>query len=733
MLKRITAILLAVTVFAAGCLVGGGVTPVSASEVSSTDIISNTDTVSDSDNDPTPDPDDVPDVPQISFDELTTTLSAKSAGYNSIALSWDAVEGAVSYEVWTATSKSGTYTKKTTVDGTSCTDSGRTINKTYYYKVRAINADGVYTKFSEIVSAKALPAQPQNVKAVRASYRSIKISWSKVSGASGYMIYRATSKNGTYTAYKRITSGSTLSWTNGYLTTGKTYYYKVRAYRTSNGTRIYGPYSDIVSAKPYLSAPSKLTLTRSGYGIIVTWSSVSGATGYRLYRATDPEGEFTLLGTTSSGKRSFNNTSVVPGVTYYYKVVATRNGSEGAATAVKSLSPVMSKPSSPKAASASYNSIKLSWSGVSGATGYVIFRSSTADGTYEEIGRTTSKSYTDSGLTLGTTYYYKIAAYRTSKGLTGVGTKTGYVSAKPALSAPTVSSVKKNSSTALSVNWKQVSGADGYYVYRATSSSGTYTQIGKVESGDTVSYIDDGLTANKTYYYKVRAYRIVDGTEVLSANSAYKSGKITKKVAYLTFDDGPSCNTMEILDILDKYDVKATFFVIGKSGRDKEYKAIVERGHTIALHTYSHNYAKVYASEKAFFAEIQKISDKVYDLTGVRSNIIRFPGGSSNTVYKKYCSGLMAKLKKSVPAKGYYYHDWNVSSGDASGNNISKTRLVNNVKNGCKGKNTVNILMHDTGSSKNTTVDALPAIIKYLLDQGYDIQPITEDSVLIQH
>lgn len=720
MFKKIMALWLAAVMIAAGCITGSisSTTPVCAAETSGSDVVSDTD------------PDPAP-----AFDELEVILDAKSAGYNSIALSWNVLEGAKSYEVWCATSKNGKYSKRLTVDGsdTSCIDSGRNFNKTYYYKLRAVNSDGIYTEFSNIASAKALPAQPQNVKAVRYSYSSIKVSWSKVAGASGYTIYRATSKNGTYTAYKRIKSGSTLSWTNTSVTTGKTYYYKVRAYRNSGKTRVYGPYSEVVSGRAYLSAPSTLTLKKSSYYVNVTWSSVKGATGYRVYRATDPEGEYKLLGTTGSGKRSFKNTSVVPGVTYYYKIAATRSGSEGATTAVKSMTPVMSKPSSFKASSASYNSIALSWGGVSGATGYVIYRSNSADGDFEEIGRTTAKSYKDTGLTLGNTYYYKVAAYRTSSGLTGIGTSSAAVSAKPALSAPAISSVKKQSSTALTVSWKQVSGADGYYVYRSTSANGTYSQLGKVEGGDSISFTDDGRTVNKTYYYKVRAYRNVGDAEVLSANSSYKSGKITKKVAYLTFDDGPSCNTFKILDILDKYDVKATFFVIGKSGRDAEYKAIVARGHSIGLHTYSHNYSKVYASESAFFKELDKISDKIYNLTGVRSNIIRFPGGSSNTVYKKYSSGLMAKLKKSVPAKGYYYHDWNVSSGDASGNNIAKTKLINNVKNGCKNKSTVNILMHDTGSSKNTTVEALPAIIEYLLAQGYDIQPITEDSVLIQH
>lgn len=765
MIKRLTALMLCTIMLMTSVFVGN----VSASEITATDIpaavsesdkptdtpaatptdtpkptVSGTDTpkptVSDSDSPVSPDnppqnPDDPtpPQEPEIKFDELKTVLTAKTAGYNSIHLSWEAVEGAVKYEIWSSGSLKGTYVYTVGVsDATEYTRTGRAFNKTFYYKVRGVNSDGEYTQFSEIASAKTQVLAP-NAKAASYSYNKIKVSWNKVAGASGYMIYRATSANGKYTQYKRITKGSTTSYVNSSLTHGKTYYYKVRAYRTSGGKRIYGAYSEIVSAKPRLSKPSTVTLKRSSYYINVSWSSVSGATGYKVYRATDPEGDYILLGTTSSKKRTFKNTSVVPNVVYYYKIVATRSGVEGLPSTVKSASAVMAKPSSFSAASASGSSIKVSWGTVSGATGYVVYKSETADGEFVEIARTTAKSYTDNGLTLGKTYYYKVAGYRTSKGLTGVGTLTAAVSAAPKFTAPAISSVKKNSSSSLKIAWKASGGADGYYLYRSTSKSGTYSQIAKLEGNDKVSYVDEGRTSNKYYYYKIKAYRIVDGEEVLSSFSSYKSGRITKKVAYLTFDDGPSSNTIKILDILDKYDVKATFFVIGKSGRDKEYKAIVDRGHTIALHSYSHNYAKVYASEKAFWNEMNKVSDKIYSVTGVRTKILRFPGGSSNTVYKKYCRGLMAKLKKSVPAKGYYYHDWNVSSGDASGNNISKYKIIANIKNGCKNKTTVNILMHDTGSAKRTTVEALPAIIEYLLAQGYDIQPITEDSVLIQH
>lgn len=206
-----------------------------------------------------------------------------------------------------------------------------------------------------------------------------------------------------------------------------------------------------------------------------------------------------------------------------------------------------------------------------------------------------------------------------------------------------------------------------------------------------------------------------------------------RRVAYLTFDDGPSENTEKILDILDEYGVKATFFVIYHKNMESRYREIVARGHTIALHSYTHNYRKVYSSEAAYFDDLEKIHDYVYDVTGVDSNIVRFPGGSSNTVSNKYCKDIMKTLKKDVVARGYVYHDWNVDSTDASGNNIAPEILLDNVKARLTKNRKSNILMHDTGEMKQTTVQALPSIIEYIRSQGYEMERITEDSKVITH
>ncbi len=182
----------------------------------------------------------------------TPSVTATSASYSSIKISWSKVSGASGYKVYRATSSNGTYTRVYTATSGSTlsyTNTSLTTGKTYYYKVRAYHLeDGakVYSSYSSVKSAKPIPATPSGVKAARASSTSIKVSWSSVSGATGYEVYRATSKTGTYT---KVTSTTSKSYTNTGRTKGKTYYYKVRAYRTVNGTKVYGSYSSVVSYK----------------------------------------------------------------------------------------------------------------------------------------------------------------------------------------------------------------------------------------------------------------------------------------------------------------------------------------------------------------------------------------------------------------------------------------------------------------------------------------------------
>lgn len=205
------------------------------------------------------------------------------------------------------------------------------------------------------------------------------------------------------------------------------------------------------------------------------------------------------------------------------------------------------------------------------------------------------------------------------------------------------------------------------------------------------------------------------------------------KVCYLTFDDGPSDNTLKILEILARYNVKATFFVTNYAQSKIEYAPQIHAaGHTIGLHTQSHNYGQIYSSEAAYFADLNAISAKVKELTGVDSKVIRFPGGGSNAVSKKYCPGIMSLLTRKVTEMGYTYFDWNVSSEDASASVVSASKIISSVLNGAKNKNSICVLMHDA-AGKTTTVDALPSIIEGLRSQGYTFAPLTKECYGYHH
>lgn len=237
-----------------------------------------------------------------------------------------------------------------------------------------------------------------------------------------------------------------------------------------------------------------------------------------------------------------------------------------------------------------------------------------------------------------------------------------------------------------------------------------------------VKYTVKDKAGNQNTYTKT-----VTVIEKRSISSVQPNGN---KVVYLTFDDGPSLNTKKILDILDKYNAKATFFVTG-NGQNYNYliKEAYQRGHTIGLHTYSHNYSQVYASVDAYFDDLNKVGHMVEEQIGFVPKYIRFPGGASNTVSKNYCPGIMTILTSEVQNRGYQYYDWNVSSEDASGNNIPVSQIVKASTS--SQANNIMLLAHDI-QSKSTTVEALPQIIEYYQNLGYTFKGI-DDSAFTPH
>lgn len=214
-------------------------------------------------------------------------------------------------------------------------------------------------------------------------------------------------------------------------------------------------------------------------------------------------------------------------------------------------------------------------------------------------------------------------------------------------------------------------------------------------------------------------------------DSGEKDKEAGLKRVYLTFDDGPSIYTKDILDILKRYNVKATFFVTGMNvpQYDEYYQKILDEGHSLGIHTYSHVYGDIYESLDSFVADFEKMRNHIFEQTGEMISLYRFPGGSGNNVVS---ATVREEIFQWLEQEGIHYYDWNVSSGDAEKNVLSAERIAQNCIDGVKNCNTAIVLLHDAGGKKST-IEALPLIIEGInqLDDTI-LLPMDEETVKIQ-
>lgn len=288
-----------------------------------------------------------------------------------------------------------------------------------------------------------------------------------------------------------------------------------------------------------------------------------------------------------------------------------------------------------------------------------------------------------------------------------------------------------------------LNGSGEVYVY----SSKKYTELGaKAEDNIDGDLTDKIIVTGEVDVQTVGTYEIKYTVTDAAGNEASITRKVNvtekpsesscgeKGVVYLTFDDGPDNGyTPMILDVLKKYDVKATFFVTS-TGSDDLIKREFDEGHAVGVHTSSHDYAKIYVSSDAFWNDFNIVAERIKKITGQAPTLSRFPGGSSNTVSKKYSKGIMTQLVKEVEEKGYAYFDWNESSGDAGG--LTHPTLEENVQQEIKNVTTSLskshgnvILMHDI---KKTTANAIEGIVKYGIDNGYTFKVLDQSIICHQ-
>ena len=427
-------------------------------------------------------------------------------------LKWNAVSGAAKYEVYRARSKDGDYIKYATVTGTSYTNTRYIENgNTYYYKVRALDANGTAGAWSSIVSVTYRAASTGTLSAPAVTGGNDAqgrptLKWKAVTGAAKYEVYRARSLNGDYIKYSTVTG---TSYTNtSYIENGNTYYYKVRALK-SDGTA--GAWSSVVSVtyKQTLSAPTVTGGNDAQGRPTLKWKVVTGAAKYEVYRARSLNGDYIKYSTVTG--TSYTNTSYIEnGNTYYYKVRALdANGTAGAWSSIVSVTYKQTLPApTVTGGNDAQGRPTLKWKVVTGAAKYEVYRARSLNGDYIKYSTVTGTSYTNTSyIEDGNTYYYKVRALK-SDGTAGAWSSIVSVTYKQTLSAPTVTG-GNDAQGRPTLKWNAVTGAAKYEVYRARSKDGTYT---KYSTTTGTAYTNSSyLTSGATYYYKVRALKS-DGT-----------------------------------------------------------------------------------------------------------------------------------------------------------------------------------------------------------------------------
>ena len=388
----------------------------------------------------------------------------------------------------------------------------------------------------------AAVSAPTNLKVTEYSDKAAKLSWSKVAGVTGYLVYYS-KDNSNFTKLKTINSQSTTSYTVGGLTPGKAYYFALISYTDINGkiTKSERTSSLKITATSSSSVPAPSNLKVAEYSnsaIKLTWTKASDVTGYYVYRSTDGK-KYSKIKTLKAYTTAYTNTSLTAGKKYYYSIASYKNTSTGAVAIGPKSSAInitttssssVPAPSNLKVAEYSNSAIKLTWTKAPDVTGYYVYRST--DGKkYSKIKtlKAYTTAYTNTSLTAGKKYYYSIASYKNTSTGVAIGPKSSAVNAltisSSKLSYPSGFAVKEVATDAIKLVWNKSSNASGYYIYRSIDNK-NFSKIKALPSSST-SYTNIALYLDTTYYYKIASYVNSNGSIGLSAKSPAVNAKTT--------------------------------------------------------------------------------------------------------------------------------------------------------------------------------------------------------------
>ena len=477
-----------------------------------------------------------PDAPAIPAAPRVTIGNSSASGKPQ--LTWAAVDGAAKYEIYRSTQQSTGYSLLGTTTSTSYVNTSAAAGITYYYKVCAVNSAGT-SAYSNIVSGRAkaaIPAAPRVTIGNSSASGKPQLTWAAVDGAAKYEIYRSTQQSTGFTLLGTTTS---TSYVNTGAAVGKTYYYKVRALNVDGAA---GAYSSTVSgaAKAVAPAAPTVTMTYSDSGKPkLTWSAVSGATSYRVYRSESRGTGYSLLGTTTS--TSYVNTGAAVGKTYYYRVKAVNSAGTSAYSNIVSGTARTPAPAAPVlkgGTSSASGKPQLTWAAVNGAAKYDVYRSNSADGTFSKVGSTDKTTYVNTGAVKGVTYFYKIRAVGASGASGFSNTVAIHVAGVVKAPAAVVLSGIKADAAGITVTWKTTANADTYNVLRRDASNTAWKVIARGVSG--TSYKDTTVARGVMYSYTVQGVA-ADGVTTGPYDTTGKSAKVTASASttpgYVTMKD----------------------------------------------------------------------------------------------------------------------------------------------------------------------------------------------------
>ena len=420
---------------------------------------------------------------------------ANDAATGKPKVSWAAIKEVSRYDVYRATSQSGTYTKLGSTTKTAFVDTTATLGKTYYYKVKAIctSNSSLSSGYSNIVSISTKVGQPKVTLSKNTKGYPV-LKWSKVDGAKKYEIYYATAKNG---QYKKLTTTSKLTYTYTKAAAGKEYFFKVRAYGSSTATA--GAYCEPLRAVKVLATP-KLTLTvkQSTGQNVIKWGKITGATAYELQCSVNG-GAYKTIATTS--KLTYTHSGLAGGNTYTYRLRA-KSGVSDATSAYSTVKTAVIKCAAPTVSIALNSKQKptVTWQKVAGAVKYQVYYATAKSGKYKLVATLTGTSYTHAAAPTAKACYYKVVA------VDGNGNLGSYSSVKNITTkclAPTGVKVTANAKGKPVISWNKTEGAKKYEVYVATSLNGTYK---KLTSTSKLTYTYTKAKTGTTYYFKITAY-----------------------------------------------------------------------------------------------------------------------------------------------------------------------------------------------------------------------------------